>query len=68
MRLPAKVAPFALGLAIAAALALIVWAAYQAFMWFAALMTYTLIGLFVIGFGLDPTVIATPGPVPPTGG
>lgn len=60
MRLPAWVAPLAVALAVAAAFALMIYAVYQALMWFAAMITYAIIGLFVIGYGLDPAVIIAP--------
>lgn len=67
MRLPAWVAPSALALAATAATALLLWVLYELAMWFATVLTYAMVGLFLIGFGLDPTVIDTPTPVPPTG-
>lgn len=64
MRLPAWVAPLAVALAVAAAFALMIYAVYQALMWFAAMITYAIIGLFVIGYGLDPAIIAPSSGMP----
>lgn len=62
MRLPDWAGPVLLGLAAVGTAAAVVWLAYQAFMWFATVITYALIGMFVIGAGLDPTVIITSAP------
>lgn len=63
MRLPLWAGPVLGALACAGALALALWALYRCAVWFAAAVAHALIGLFVIGYGLDPGVmlLATPG-------
>lgn len=62
MRLPARlVSPATITIATTAALALIAWGAYELYLWLRALVVLALVGLFVIGYGLDPVTV-TPAP------
>lgn len=59
------VAPFVAGLAVAGALALLIWGAYEVAMWFGELLARALLAILVIGYGLDPVIVgpaSTPFP------